>query len=188
MSATTLNEIVKWSRIIYGKGYVQGPGGNISVREGDQIYITKHGVSFQDLTPEDIVQVPLKKKSEFDGSASVELPTHREIYKVTGSKAIIHVHPIYTIALSLKTKEIKPLDVEGLFHLGEVPVVEGSPGTYLQAKAISKGLGDNKIIVVRRHGVFSAGETLKEAFEKIEVLEASAKIIYLCKNMDKGNF
>ncbi len=178
---TILNEIVEWGRSIYSRGYVHGSAGNISVRVRDIIFITRHGVSLRSLSMEDVVPVSLGEKGELDHLASIELPIHREIYRVTGSSAIIHAHPVYTIVLSFEANEVKPIDVEGSFHLGSVSVVEGTPGSDSLAKAVSTRMGEKGIVVIRGHGVFSAGETLREAFEKIDMLEGSSKIIYLYK-------
>ena len=92
------------------RGYVTAHGGNISVREGNSIWITRHATSFEDVKQEDIVRVYVDMPSDNDVMASTEAIVHKEIYKKTDNFAVMHAHPPYAVALSFFYDEIVPKD------------------------------------------------------------------------------
>ena len=162
-------------------GLITSHAGNMSVREGERIWITRRGAMLGHIRDEDLVAVGLNEVGGEDDLASTELPTHREIYRVTSAQAILHAHPVNAIALSLYSDEIVPIDVEGAFVLGKVPVVGGEyqVGSLDVAKRVAEALKGHKVVVFQGHGSFSIGESLSEALHYMSALEASARIIML---------
>jgi len=176
-----LAEIKKIGRMLKDFNLITTHSGNISVRESDYIYITKHGAMLSELDSGDIIKL---KFSEYSEEASFELPVHRIIYLKTNAKAIIHAHPVFAITLSFNYKKIKPIDSEGKILLREVPVItaEATVGSKEVGEILGDILNKNKIAIVKGHGSFSIGDTLREALCYTSSLEASCKIIYYYKN------
>ncbi len=176
-----LTEIKKIGRMLKDFNLITTHSGNISIIDGDCIYITKHGAMLSELNNEDIIKVKLFEYSE---EASFELPVHQIIYSKTNAKAIIHAHPIFAITLSFYYEKIKPIDSEGKILLKEVPVIAAEET--VGSKEVGNILGDifnkNKVAIVKGHGSFSIGDTLREALCYTSSLEASCKIIYYCEN------
>jgi L-fuculose-phosphate aldolase len=75
--------------------------------------------------------------------ASVESVIHREVYRKTPARAIVHAHPRVAVALSLHLKSLVPLDLEGQFYLKEVPVLSPKTvsATEEAARAVAEALG-----------------------------------------------
>src|SRR5581483_11571768 len=103
-SAGTLalkEEIVRTGKKLWERQYVDGNGGNISVRVSDRYVIcTPTMCSKGDLRPEDLSLVDLES-SQVLGSRprTSEILLHLEIYKsVPRAKAVIHCHPPYATA------------------------------------------------------------------------------------------
>ena len=162
-------------------GLVTSHGGNISVRAGNKIIITRRGSMLGHLKEDSIVTVRIKGKDANALHASMEFPVHRAIYQKTGAKAIIHAHPVHATALSLVSETVKPKDSEGAILLGEVPVIKskktvGSKEVAIQASEVLK---DHKIVMIRGHGCFAIGQTLEEALCYTSALDASCHIILL---------
>ncbi|MEW6456316.1 MAG: aldolase [Acidobacteriota bacterium] len=162
-------------------GLISSHAGNMSVRKRDKVFITKHGAMLGDLKKIDIIEVSL---DGFDEKASMELKVHQEIYKEVPVNAIIHSHPPYTIALSLKQDFIIPEDSEGKILLGKIPCIEvkSTVGSEEVAKIASKILKKYKVIIVKGHGSFAVGNNLEEALCFTSSLEFSSKIIYLLRD------
>jgi len=160
------------------KGLVIAHGGNMSVREGEKIFITRHGAVMGELKRRDIVQIGL---DGFWKEASMEHPTHQSIYKKTSARAIIHSHPPYTILLSTLTDKITPIDEEARIILGEVPVlkVEKKVCSEEVAEKAPLFLSNSKIVVVEAHGTFAIGDSLEEAFFNTLLLENTSRILIL---------
>jgi len=172
-------EMRKYCKRLARRGYVTAHGGNVSVRSGNEIYITRHASSLEDLRLDDIVVVRLDSPTYADAISSTETIVHREVYRVTGHRSIMHSHPPYSIALSYFFNRIKPIDVEGGYVLKEIPVVEGRVGSKKLAERVSKALSNYHAVIVRGHGVFTAASFLDTAYQLTCMVEHSCKILYL---------
>jgi L-fuculose-phosphate aldolase len=174
--------IKKFGRDLFLIGINASHSGNISVRVGEKIYITRTGCMLGDIQPGDICEDYIE--SSHIGIASREIIVHRNIYKKTNAKAIIHCHPPYTITLSITEKEIIPIDSEGNLFLNKVPILETKQtiGSEEVAEKIPGYINETgKIAVLKYHGSFSIGENLEEAFLWTTSLEKSAQVIYQTK-------
>ncbi|WP_457567869.1 aldolase [Desulfurobacterium sp.] len=181
-------EIIKIGKLIFQMGLTDSHGGNISARYNEYILIKKSGKMLGCLTEEDIVVTTLEPDKELDREASIELKVHRNIYRnLPRTKAIVHAHSPYTVAVSLTTDRIVPLDSEVKFLLGTVPVlsVKETISSDEVAKKLPELLKKCKIAVVKSHGPFSTGETLEEAFKYLSAVENSCKIISIVKSMER---
>jgi L-fuculose-phosphate aldolase len=166
-------------RDLWLSGAVSSHGGNMSVRDGERLFITRTGSMLGHLGADDVVETGLRGPDPRDGRCSVELVVHRAIYEATGAAAIVHAHTIHTIARSLIEDRIVPVDSESLLRLGEVPVVEAvsSVGSPEAGALLAEALKSRSIAVLRSHGPFAIGASLEEAFMAVSCLEASCEIL-----------
>ncbi|WP_457623907.1 class II aldolase/adducin family protein [Persephonella sp.] len=177
-----IDEIIFTGSVLYKENLVNSHAGNISVRFGDYIFITKTGTMLGYLKENDIIKLPLYIETEKDSEASSELIVHREIYKKTDAKAIIHAHPVYCVAISFFIESnFIPVDNEGKLFLGEVPVIEldKPSGSKELADTLSSIFKEKKIAIVKRHGSFSVNQNLNQALKLTSDLEFCSKIYYL---------
>jgi L-fuculose-phosphate aldolase len=138
------------------------------------------------LNENDIVKLPIFYETVKDKIASTELLVHREIYKKTDAKAIIHAHPIYAVVISFIVDNMfVPVDNEGKLFLGEVPVleVEKASGSKELAEELSETFinKSKKIVIVKKHGSFAIGNSLNQALKLTSDLEFCSKVYYLLK-------
>ena len=101
-------------RLLFQEGLIYSHGGNLSILEGNKIFITRRDAMLGELKEGDLIEVGIEP-GENDKLASRELPTHRAVYKQTGAKAIIHAHPAHAIAISITDNRVVPQDAEGIF-------------------------------------------------------------------------
>jgi L-fuculose-phosphate aldolase len=180
-------EISRFGKRVVKAGLTSSRFGNISLTAGDQIHITCTGSMLDELDEEQVVQVDLKGSCDMDKIASSETCVHRAVYLATANKAIIHTHSPYAVVESiLGLPEIVPLDGEGLIFLGSMPVVQGHFGTDELALAVSDALKSHKACIARGHGVFAAGNCLKDAFTVACMAEHSAQVRYLVNAYPNG--
>lgn len=128
--------------------------GNISVRSGDGFFITRKE-SFLDVFGQP-VYVPLE--GPVPDTASTEYRVHRQIFRSTSHRAIVHAHPPHSIALSFSSDSIIPVDTEGVMFCPLIPVVEGKPGSEELAVNVARGLLASCVAVARGHGTFAGGK------------------------------
>lgn len=174
-----LTQFQEIGRDMFVHNLISSHGGNISMRVGDRILITRRGSMLGRLKERDIIETGLFKKDSGVALASTELIVHRAIYLTTPGLAICHAHIRQAVALSLSREEIMPVDNEGSYLLKRVPVieVEFASGTPQMADAVAEALKSYKIVMLRGHGSFAIGQTLEEAFQWTDALEEACEII-----------
>ena len=168
-------------RDLFLAGSVTARHGNLSVRVGDSIFITRSGSMLSRLEPSDIIETGMEPE-ERDEGCSRELVVHRAVYGSTDAKAICHAHPPHTMYRSLVEDAIVPVDSEAKFVLGEsvkVLVPQRKIGSPEAAVMLAETLQTDPVAVLRTHGPFAKGETLWDAWGYIGVLEESCHILDL---------
>lgn len=184
MNRDILNQIIFTGRVLHELGLVSSHGGNLSIREGDYIYITKTGRMSGFLKDEDIIKLPLNVKTEEDKEASIELIVHRQIYiENSHINAIVHAHPIFATTIGYFLEKFDPIDIEGQLFIKTVPVVIVSkPSASAElAIALAEVFKYHNTAIVRSHGSFCVGKTINEALKYTSTLENSAQIFYRFK-------
>jgi len=176
----------KYGRLLAIHGYVAGHGGNLSLRSGNRMFITRHGVHLEDLKPQDVIETRVDKPSSLDTIASSEILLHRAIYMESAQYlACIHTHSPYAIATSFFYDELKPIDAEASYVLKRIPVVEGEAGSQRMAEAVAKALKESHSVIVRGHGVFTAAQVIDVAYRYACLVERSAQLLYLVDVLKK---
>src|SRR3989344_3581342 len=107
-----LEEFRRIGRFLFQEGLIDSLGGNLSLRQGEKIFITHREAMLGELKAEDLVEVGLEK-DERDERASPELSTHRAVYRATPAAAIVHAHPAHAVAVSITDNKIVPQDAAG---------------------------------------------------------------------------
>ncbi|AKB13786.1 L-fuculose-phosphate aldolase [Methanosarcina thermophila] len=175
-------EIAKYGRKLVEHGLVESNFGNISIRAGNRMLITRTGAALDEITENGVVEVDIQDTSSLDIIASSEAVVHREIYRQTSALAIIHAHSAYSVVESLLAGpegKIMPVDSEGLYFLGEIPVVGGGIGSRELAENLANALSRYRGAIVYSHGTFAIGRTLGDAYVITTQLEHSCKVKYL---------
>jgi L-fuculose-phosphate aldolase len=164
-------------------GLISSHAGNMSVRIGDRLVITRRGSMLGALRQGDLIETGIDEDDSGIALASSEIVVHRAIYQRTAAQAILHTHPPHGVVLSLELDEIIPLDSEGSYLLHRVPVVaaEKTIGSDEAAELLSVALKDYKLCMLRGHGLFATGHLLEEAFQWTSAFEASARVVYLAR-------
>jgi L-fuculose-phosphate aldolase len=180
-------EISRFGKKAVFSGLTSSRFGNISLLQGDKIFITCTGSMLDELDESQVAEVHLVSTCDQDKIASSETCVHRAIYQSTTNRAIIHTHSPYAVALSLlEQTAAEPLDSEGIIFLGTMPIVEGHFGTDKLARAVSFALQTHKACIARGHGVFAGGKSLSDAYTSACMAEHSSQVRYLVKAYPGG--
>ncbi len=180
-----LNQFQSVGRDLCSRGLVCSNSGNLSVRMGDRLVITRRGSMLGGLEENDLIETGIDKNDRFTPLASSELPVHRAIYRETSALAIVHAHPPHAIAMSLLETDIVPNCNEGSPLMERVPVLgwnmEVKPGGL--ADIITEALKKYHIVMVRGHGSFATGQLLEEAHNYTTILETSCQVLCLLQSL-----
>lgn len=159
-------------RDLHSLALVTSHGGNLSRRDGDDIWITGTGTMLGRLHDRHFARV--RSDGSHEGPApSSDTILHAAIYALTDAGAIVHAHPRHAIARSFDSDEFLPRDLEGQLHLQRVPVVAQGPR---QVEEIAFALRERRIVLLRGHGAYAKGRDLWEALHWTTALEESAHI------------
>ncbi len=185
MSSAVLEQFQRIGRDLFVAGLLSSHGGNMSVRQGDRILITRRGSMLAHLEERDIVEIGLEENDAHVTLASTEIVVHRAVYQATSALAIVHTHPPYAIAQSLVKDEIVPVDSEGSYLLHKVPVMEAqlTAGSTEVAELLPRWLKEYDVVMLRGHGPFAIGHLLEEAYQLTSVLEMTCRILTISEGM-----
>ncbi len=164
---------------IFLRGLSSSHGGNLSVRLGERLLITRRWAQLGHLTEQDIVETGVARNDRGTPVASSELAIHRAIYASTPAQAIVHAHPVYATSMSLLEDAIEPLDAQGRRDLGAIPVIGDTIIEDVRdvVDAVVEALKSNRVVVVRGHGTFATGQLLHEAHGWTSLLEESCRLL-----------
>ncbi len=173
---------------LFTGGLISSHTGNLSIRLGERIIITRRDSKLGCLDEHDLIETGIRKNDRSTPLASTELAVHRAIYKETSASAIVHVHSPHAIALSLVETEIVPSSAEGLSVVGRVPVLgwHMKVGEEELADVIAQALKRHRIVTVHGHGSFAIGQLLEEAHSYTTILEESCRVICLLRSLQVG--
>jgi L-fuculose-phosphate aldolase len=173
-------EISRIGKKLVKNGLVESHFGNISVRIGNRMLITRSGCALDEIKEDSVVEVSIGGSCVLDMIASSETIVHRAIYKNTPALAIVHAHCPFAVTLSLLANgdSITPADSEGQYFLGEVPIVKGGIGSDELAQNLGMALASHKAAIIYSHGTFATGKVLDEAYVLTTQVEHSCKIKY----------
>ncbi len=173
-------ELSKFGKKLVDYGLVESHFGNISIRIGGKMLITRSGFALDEINENSVVEVDIDKPSSFDVIASSETIVHRAIYKNTSALAVIHAHSPFAVVESILAEKDKivPIDSEGQYFLHDIPIVKGGVGTHELAKNTADALCDHKGVIAFSHGSFAVGKILEEAYVVTTQIEHSCKLKY----------
>jgi L-fuculose-phosphate aldolase len=183
-------EIIKVGRKLWARAYVDGNGGNISVRLGSKyVLCTPTMMSKGDLEPADICLSDLEGNIlAGDRLRTSELLLHLEIYKANPrARAVLHCHPPYATAFALAgTPPPVGLITEYEVFIGPTAVAPyETPGTQAFAETVLPFVQDHNTILLANHGVVCWSDTVTHAEWLVEVLDGYCKTYLIAQQIGK---
>lgn len=181
-------EMVQVGRKLWDREYVDGNGGNLSVRLGDEyVLCTPTMMSKGDIAATDIclcdmagtvVAGPHKRSSE--------LLLHLEIYKANPrAQAVVHCHPPHATAFAA-TGAPPPSGIltEQEIFIGPVAMAPyETPGTQAFAETVLPFVHQHNTILLQSHGIVCWSDTLTHAEWLVEIFDTYCRTIILARQM-----
>ena len=176
------DDFARIGRRLVAEHLVGASFGNLSVCKGGSGFLIKRTGAYLD-DPGEPVLVPFS--GEVPKEASSEFRVHRDVYLTTPFRAIVHAHPPYAVAASLRLEEIVPIDSEGKMFCRKIPIVTGEPGTDDLARNVAGGLSVAPVVVARGHGTFAGGKDLDQAYFYTSLAEHACRVIAFSRYFEK---
>ncbi len=172
--------VAEASRHLARTGLVIGTAGNISARNGDLVAVTPTGADLGTVTAEMVTVIELDGTVvDGDLAPTSEVPLHTGIYAATNALAVTHAHAMASTALGCCHDELPPLHYSCL-GLGGAPrtAAYATFGSEELAQNVIEALKGRNAAMMQNHGSVAYGSTMKEAIERIELLEWLAELYW----------
>jgi methylthioribulose-1-phosphate dehydratase len=187
-----LERLCATARWCYGRGWVPATSGNFSVRVDDgraqRTFITPSGLDKGVVTPAHLLEVDEKGQVlRGSGNPSAETGLHLVLYGARPEAgAVLHVHTVWNTLLSARYagKECVTLEgyeiLKGLSgvgtheHVERVPLIENTQEYSVLSSQLEGALEKNPEahgVLLRRHGLYTWGQSVAEARRHLEALE-----------------
>ncbi len=184
-------ELAEAGHEFYRRGWVLGTSGNFSAllaRRPLRIVVTASGMEKGKLDETNFLE--LDDDAEIlqgFGKPSAETLIHLTIYRfMPKARSILHTHSVWGTILSDRFFEQGAIEIEGYEmlkglsgvttheHKEKVPIVENSQDYVALAHVIENVIRENDGIhgiYLRRHGLYTWGETVADARRQVEIFE-----------------
>jgi L-ribulose-5-phosphate 4-epimerase len=167
--------------------------GNVSVRDPKSglVAIKPSGVLFPDLTADSMVVVDLNGKViEGDLLPSSDTASHLYVYRhLDHVNGVVHTHSNYATAFAANNMEIPIVltamgdEFGGPIPCGGFALIGGEEIGKIVVEIIENGNG--KAGLLKNHGVFTVGNSGKEAVKAAVMTEDAAKTVWLSMQIGK---
>jgi L-fuculose-phosphate aldolase len=181
-------QICEVGRRLWQRAYVDGNGGNIAIRVGEDIALcTPTLVSKGFMKPDDLCLVDL------DGNQLIgtkkrtsEILMHLEIMKrQPRAVATVHCHPPYSTGFAVAGIEPPTCMIPEYEVFSSVAIAPyRTPGTPEMGKLVADLVDKHNTILMANHGVVSwSHNNVEDAYFKMEILEAYCRTILVASQL-----
>ena len=181
-------QICDIGRRMWQRAYVDGNGGNIAIRVGDDIALcTPTLVSKGFMKPDDMCLV------DFDGNQLLgtkkrtsEILMHLQIMKrQPKAVATVHCHPPHSTGFAVAGVEPPTCMIPEFEVFASVAIAPyRTPGTPEMGKLVADLVDKHNVILMANHGVVSwSHNNVEDAYFKMEILEAYCRTILVASQL-----
>lgn len=187
----TAQRLVEIGRRFDARGWVLGTSGNFSAvlgRDPLRLAITASGLAKGELTADQIIEIDDTGRviGRATGRPSAETRLHLEIVSVLGAGAVLHTHSMWSTLLSERHARAGGVTIEGYEmlkglegvttheHAEWVPVLDNDQDMTRLSGSVRDALIRHSAahaFLLRRHGMYTWGETLSQAVRHVEIVE-----------------
>jgi L-fuculose-phosphate aldolase len=176
-------------RRLWSRAYVDGNGGNISIRVGDGLVLcTPTLVSKGFMKPEDMCLVDLEgRQLAGEKKRTSEILMHLQIMqRQPRAVATVHCHPPHATAFAVAGVEPPTCMIPEIeVFIGKVPIAPyRTPGTPEMGKLVADLCGEHNTILMANHGVVSWSHLgVEDAYFKMEIIEAYCRTVLVATQL-----
>src|SRR5580704_12453647 len=177
-------------RVLAMEGHGDYVAGHISVRlpeDSGRFLMKPAGIGIEEMRPDNIITVDIEGK-KVDGT----MPRHNEVFihsEVLRARddvnCVIHSHPIHAVAFSSLGRPLVAVGNDGgNFADGRLPVFSETTDLIVnqeRGKAVARCLGEHPALLLRNHGIVTAGHCIEEAVWLALKLEQACRVQVLAE-------
>jgi L-ribulose-5-phosphate 4-epimerase len=164
--------------------------GHITVRlpsETERFLMKPAGIGLDEMSPENIITVDLEGRKVVG-----TMPRHNEVFihsEVLRARpdvqSVIHTHATHAVAFSSLGRPLLPVGNDGsVFGAGGVPIFAETTDLIInqeRGRAVARRLGGRPALILRNHGIVTAGHCIEEAVWLALKLERACRVQLLAE-------
>src|SRR5437660_6627002 len=184
MTEALRRKLTNAGRILTSQDQGDFVAGHVTVRLPDDPnrFLMKPGtIGLDEMTPENIITVDLDGRK-----VGGTMPRHNEVFihsEVLRARpdiqAVIHTHAPHAVAFSSLGRELVPVNNEAGYFYKKLPVFYETTDLIVtpeRGKAVARCLGQNGAVILRNHGIVTAGRSIEEAVWIALKLERACRV------------
>ena len=157
--------------------------GHVSARlPGDDAHflMKPHQIGLEEITPENLITVNLECE-KVAGAAPIHIEAfiHSELLRARPDiGAVVHTHAPNAVAFSALGRPLQGIGHEGTMFCEGLPVFSETADLIVdqtRGKAVARAMADYDALLMRNHGIVTAGRTIEEATVLALWLERACK-------------
>jgi L-ribulose-5-phosphate 4-epimerase len=184
-------ELVRYGLVVWTGGNVSGRVRIGDDRTDDLFVIKPSGVSYDELTPENMILCDLDGavipgSDGSDRSPSSDTAAHAYVYRhMPDVGGVVHTHSTYAVAWAARGEEI-PCVITAMADEFGGPIPVG-PFAIIGDDSIGRGIVDtlrghrSRGVLMRNHGPFTIGASAKDAVKAAVMLEDVARTVHIAR-------
>lgn len=158
-------------RILESEGQGDYCMGHVTLRtpgDPERILMKASAIGLEEMTPENIVTIDIEgDKVVGSHKRHNEVYIHTEIMRMRPEiQSVVHTHAPYSVIFSSLGIPIMPVGHNGSIFYEELPVFSDTTNLIVSQElglSVARCLGQHKALLLRNHGIVTAGRTLEEA-------------------------
>jgi len=150
--------------------------------------INPYGLMFDEITASSLVKIDLRGKKVVESAYDINpagFTIHSAVHEVRhDAHCVLHLHTTAGVAVSAQKDGLLPISQQSLFPLSALSYhdYEGVALNPEEKPRLVADLGDKKHLILRNHGLLTAGRTAAEAFLLMYNLERACEIQILAQS------
>lgn len=168
--------LFRWDDLVFTHISAKLPGPE------ESFLINPYGMMFEEITASSLVKVDLAGRKLEDSPQPINpagFVIHSAIHTARADVGcVLHTHSLNGIAVSAQKSGVLPLSQQSIFVLASLGYhdYEGVALRDEEKPRLVADLGDKTFLMLRNHGLLTAGATIAEAFQSMYLFEAACTI------------
>jgi L-fuculose-phosphate aldolase len=183
-------QLVQACRILAHEGQGDYIWGHVTARvpgRPDHLLMKPARIGLDEIGPDDVITVNLEgDKVEGSAPRHIEVFIHTEVMRARPEvTAVVHTHPTCAIAFSSLGKPLLPVGHAGALFCDGLPVYDQTSDLIVDrdlGASVARKLDTHDALLLRNHGIVTAGTSLDEAVLKAIFLENACKTQLLAES------
>lgn len=196
MTDALREKLTNAGRVLVGEGQGDYVAGHVSVRlpgDSGRFLMKPGGIGLDEMTHDNIITV------DIEGEKVVgSMPRHNEVFihsEVLRARpdmqAVVHTHALHAVAFSSLGRPLLPVSNDGAFFCDGLPVFSETTDLIIdqaRGKAVARCLGEHQALLLRNHGIVTAGRSVEEAVWLALKLERACRAQLLAESAGGPKF